>query len=84
MRMQQQGITVLRMIILPKLQMGSAEFIEKYNAFEQSALPNTCVNAPYIGSKLQFPRWKTTHSGLLCLNSAMLKRGRNIIPGDAC
>ena len=41
MQMQQHGIRVLRMIILPKLQMGPAEFIKKYNAFERSALPNT-------------------------------------------
>ena len=45
MRMQQQGIRVWRMIILPKLQMSPAEFIEKYNASEKSTLPNTCSGA---------------------------------------
>ena len=41
MRMQQQGIRVLCMIILPKLQMGPVEFVEKYNVFQRFAFPNT-------------------------------------------
>ena len=36
MRTQQQGIRVLQMILLPKLHMAPAEFIEKNNAFERS------------------------------------------------